>query len=679
MQLPFLNPWMLFFLPAVGVPIIIHLLNRHRVETIEWGAMYLLCKVIIVRARQLRLEDILLMLLRCLIILLVLLALARPTTKMLSVLRKPDTGVLIALDNSMSMSHRPGVASRFDKGIDRVREILRTVEPGRPVIVVTLASQPQVLLRTTAFDPGQTEALLEPLSPTHEPLNLETGLRELNQLVKEIKAPRREVHLVTDGQAVTFAHLSDKAQSALQQLSNSSDVFLCTLPGMGQDNAAVTQLDLSSGVLRAGAIARFRATVVNHSPTAQDAGELSLLMQTQVVDRQFVGHLAPGQRTAVHLYAPLERAGTIRLAARLNDDALALDDSRHALIDVRSVLRVLCVDGDTGDNRGAAYVATALAPSSLEHTEVRPLVDIIPWTALPTISLADYHVVVLVNVPEIPEDRALALHRYVEGGGGLMLFAGSNVKPQSLNHRFLAANSSLLPGEIVVMDDRARGTSEALPIDLALTDHPIAQPLREFPAELLSVIRIQQWLRIRPSADAAPVLYLAGGDALVLERRVGRGKVLLVTTAIDRSWSNFGINPAFPVLLQQAVTHLVRAPHEQPITAPEPLVLPLPQMTVGQEVKVISPDGSEHASTAEMRGGEIVVESEPLAVAGFYEVVAADTPLTVAANVAHAESDVKVMQPEEMESAMSSLPVRVIGGDRNVAGVVMQARTGREL
>jgi hypothetical protein len=112
MELPFLNPWMLFALPAAGIPILIHLLNRHRVQTIEWGAMYLLRKVIIIRARQLRLEDILLMMLRCLIILLFLFALARPTTKMLSILRKPDTGVLIALDSSMSMSHRPAQSNR---------------------------------------------------------------------------------------------------------------------------------------------------------------------------------------------------------------------------------------------------------------------------------------------------------------------------------------------------------------------------------------------------------------------------------------------------------------------------------------------------------------------------------------------------------------------------------------
>ena len=682
MELPFLNPWMLFALPAAGIPILIHLLNRHRVQTIEWGAMYLLRKVIIIRARQLRLEDILLMMLRCLIILLFLFALARPTTKMLSILRKPDTGVLIALDSSMSMSHRPGVASRFDKGIERVREILRTVEPGRPVTLVTLASQIQVILRTTAFEPGQAESLLEQLIPTHEPLNLESGLRELNRLANELKSPQREVHLVTDGQSTTFSQLSDEAQLALQQLASSSDVFISTLPDIGQDNVAVTQFGLSSGVLRTGAIAQFRATVVNHSPIAQDAGELSLLMQDRVVDRRFVGSLAPGKSIDIHLYAPLERAGIVRVIAQLSDDDLALDGRRHAVINVRSVLRVLCVDGDMtsqSDGRGAAYVATALAPSSIERSEVRPLVDIIPWTALPTVSLSDYQVVALVNVPEIPIGDVMTLHRYVEEGGGLILFAGSNVKPQAYNNQFLAAGRSLLPGKILPMNNLAHSASGGEPLDLALTNHPIVQPMRRLPDELLSAVRIQKWLRVRPHADAAPMLFLAGGDPLALERRVDRGKVLLMTTAIDRSWSNLAINPVFPVLLQQAVTHLSRAPHEQPLTVLEPLVLPLPQISAGEEMTVISPDGDEHTNSVEIRGGQTVIQSEPLTIAGFYEVLGADTPLTVAANIDHTESDVKVIAQEDLVLSMSELPLHVIGGDQNIAGVVVQARTGREL
>jgi hypothetical protein len=132
-------------------------------------------------------------------------------------------------------------------------------------------------------------------------------------------------------------------------------------------------------------------------------------------------------------------------------------------------------------------------------------------------------------------------------------------------------------------------------------------------------------------------------------------------------------------LLQQAVTRLARAPHEQPVTVPERLVLPLPHMTVGEDVDVVSPGGDKKIYTAAMRGGEIAMESDPLSVAGFYDVIGGGTELTVATNVDSAESDVKTMAPAEMESAVSGLAVRIIGGDRNVAGAVTQARTGREL
>lgn len=100
---------------------------------------------------------------------------------------------------------------------------------------------------------------------------------------------------------------------------------------------------------------------------------------------------------------------------------------------------------------------------------------------------------------------------------------------------------------------------------------------------------------------------------------------------------------------------------------------------MGQEVNVLSPDGNEYVSTAEMRGGESIMESDPLAIAGFYEVAFADAPLTVAANIDQTESDVKVMEPEEIESAIWNLPVRLIDGDRSITGMVTQARTGREL
>ena len=74
----FLNPWLLAGLAGIAAPIAIHLMNRFRHRDVDWAAMDLLRKVLVVRSRRIRLEDLLLLLLRCLIVSLLALAIARP-------------------------------------------------------------------------------------------------------------------------------------------------------------------------------------------------------------------------------------------------------------------------------------------------------------------------------------------------------------------------------------------------------------------------------------------------------------------------------------------------------------------------------------------------------------------------------------------------------------------------
>ena len=74
----FLNWAMLAGLVAVSIPIIIHLLNRRKAELIDWGAMRFLLDSLAARNRRVRIEELLLMILRCMAIALLVLALARP-------------------------------------------------------------------------------------------------------------------------------------------------------------------------------------------------------------------------------------------------------------------------------------------------------------------------------------------------------------------------------------------------------------------------------------------------------------------------------------------------------------------------------------------------------------------------------------------------------------------------
>src|SRR3954449_12412464 len=84
---------------GISVPIIIHLLNKLRHRQTDWAAMEFLRKALLVRSRRIRMEDILLLIVRCAALALVAFALLRPTLSGASakLLGGGQSGVLIAL------------------------------------------------------------------------------------------------------------------------------------------------------------------------------------------------------------------------------------------------------------------------------------------------------------------------------------------------------------------------------------------------------------------------------------------------------------------------------------------------------------------------------------------------------------------------------------------------------
>ena len=69
---------MLWGLLAVSIPVIIHLLNRRRFRTVEWGAMQFLLKATKESRGKKRLKHFLILLMRSLAIAALVFAIARP-------------------------------------------------------------------------------------------------------------------------------------------------------------------------------------------------------------------------------------------------------------------------------------------------------------------------------------------------------------------------------------------------------------------------------------------------------------------------------------------------------------------------------------------------------------------------------------------------------------------------
>src|SRR5437868_11715612 len=127
----FLNPLMLAGLSAVSIPIIIHLLNRRKFERVVWAAMRFVRLSVEKNQRRIKVEDMLLLMLRCLLLALLAIALARPVLRAaVGALGLSKVTAVIVLDNSYSMTQTDGVEAVVEAAEGAGGEVVETVTVG---------------------------------------------------------------------------------------------------------------------------------------------------------------------------------------------------------------------------------------------------------------------------------------------------------------------------------------------------------------------------------------------------------------------------------------------------------------------------------------------------------------------------------------------------------------------
>ena len=183
----FMNPLLLLAALGIALPILAHLLNRQQVKRTDWAAMQFLNRNLRVRSRQIRLRDLLLLVLRCLALLFLVLALARPVWRggvANWIPGEARAGVVIALDASFSMAHGGADASRFEQALDHVEVISTNMRAGDPLSLILLGGNDEVLIRNMAFDRERFAALLQQAQVAPAGLDLDLVPKRILELLQ---------------------------------------------------------------------------------------------------------------------------------------------------------------------------------------------------------------------------------------------------------------------------------------------------------------------------------------------------------------------------------------------------------------------------------------------------------------------------------------------------------------
>lgn len=664
----FLNPALLAGTLLFAVPLLIHLLNRQRHKRRPWAAMEFLLRAYQKQRNRLRNENLLLLLLRCLIPVLLALAIARPLLQdAMGILSSGGTvHHVFVIDASYSMNLRAdGGRTPFEQARTMVGRLLDRFEdnPNRndKVTLVAAGVRTRFLVRGDLDVATARAGWMRLQKPDDAAGDLNQAMQQVAQALEEAKDANAQVYVFTDLQQSSFGdsiqdpadeagpELTDTLRDVVQQLSQRQGLqlhwidcgpmstgMLPAAAGGTVDNLQITHLQLTDPTAIQKMPAEVIATVKNLG-TSTSSCEVTLDIDGGEPMRKVIEVPAGGEGEAdfqVTFRTPTQH----RVRASLVNDKLATDDERFLTVDVRDRIRILLVDGKAaGDSlKSYSYIWESMLDPD-EYTlpmfavEVVDLVSLLGGQCTPK----DYDVTVLADVERLNSRAAKAIDDALLAGRGVLCQFGPQCEIESYNLHLHASGEGPMPFRLMPPIGGAPGSSTVRSLTIVDPSHPL---MREFDEdvyrEILAAIPIWRWHGVAAdsmAADAQTVLRMTDAEQtpLLVSRPYGEGHAVFLMSPVGSEYDADRWNrlddplAAFPMLFG-LIKHLA-LPAIDPFAAMvgSELTCSLPARPQDIEVQRPERDGRPRAPIAEaarpLPGGRFALPPfTQTTFAGFY-------------------------------------------------------------
>lgn len=630
----FLNPILLFGLFGVSVPILIHLMNKRRVERVWWGAMRFLQVSVEKNRRKLRLEDLLLLLVRCLVVALLALALSRPSVREGSagVFGQARVTAVMVVDVSGSMSASDGVRGRMELARSAGEELLDGLPGGSRVALWVATDTVRRVIPEPTSDFNLVRRSLAELTATDGGSNLAPAVSQAVALLQRQQGGRKELLVVTDGQRAAFSELPGMVRE-LQAVKGEVASTVVLVGTEESQNLSLSELRQATGIAAVDRPLRFSATVTNHG--LAEARDVRVVLRNDAgsgaggvsppVDEGVIEAIPAGQSRTVSLFSRLAPAGFHTVRAEIPGDRIPFDDARTVALRVVEQVRVLIIDGDPGSEPREAqsfFLRQALTPTGEDEASrwfVRA--EVATASELATARLDDYDAVIIAGIADVSPATGVAIGQYLQRGGGVLLFPGPQTRPELLNRELLEARAVLPAGLEAARGDLA-ATRPAVTLSGRNLEHPIAAVwsdpasgnlasagfFRRFGLKLAAAPAVVPGQAAAVEGLPRTVLLFSDGTPAVVERTYGQGRIVMFAFPATTQWGDLPVRPGVfvPLLYRSLGSVLSRQDEQLNIRVGSPIQYRPPSDWLSREVSVVTPRVLAEAKQGETRRVELV-------------------------------------------------------------------------
>ncbi len=635
----FLSPWFLIGLLGVAIPLAIHLSRRQKAEKVLFSTVRFLKRTPKKMILFQRIQQWLLLLVRAAIIALLAVAFARPfiPQTVLDGTGLSARSVVILLDTSMSMQY----ADTFAQAKTAALDILGSLHAGDEAGLVTFSeSTGQVEELTT--DLSQLAAFLRQLdSPGFNSTSYLPAIRLADQMLRAARHSDKTVYLVSDYRQPAVAAFDTR-----WRLSSGVDFEGIRIGDENTTNLAVTAVKSPAQLVRDQEEHVIIARVRNQGSQSLSEARVSLTIDEKNVETQQVD-LTGGSEAIVTFRTHFRKRGIHRGSVTVDDDFFAPDNTFYfAVNDLQpvSVLAVLDAAANSRVTDEIRWLESALGKRGRSPFHL----DLIRSAELTDGALQPYHVIVLLNIGELASARLTAVAAYLQKGGSLLIAPAARVAAPIFNRIFQGLSPARLGQK------RFTANGDALSITGINRRHPIIKSLGLNDSGDFGTARFQGYWSSIPAEDSDVILRFDNGEAALLEKKVGRGRVLLFTSSLNTQWNNLPRQGLYVPLVHEMLRYLAQHEEQKPsYTVGEPVRLMLP---AGNAVRITAPHGAESILTSAV-GDDVFFRTtgQP----GFYAVLGRQAQEFLAVNVSASESDLTSTAPLRIGTAPVNEATRI--------------------
>jgi hypothetical protein len=500
------------------------------------------------------------------------------------------------LDTSYSMKYRHENRTRLEHCRDIVKDHMGRLPAGSRAAISGATPNEDIIFQADLIGAGSRLETLEPIA-VPESLNrrikaaIQTQIDDRKR-VQEDAGLRgsadlfaREIYVLTDLSRTAWQDPDESGLSDVLKQNDWLQIYIVDVSVPDPMNAAVSSLRLSSDTAISGRDLLLTMSISTFGiPPGKKTIE-TLLIDSGGAETRFgapqIVDLGNGSAEVQSVVRISGNQTFVQGMVRLNsEDPLPDDNIRYFSCGVRPRPKLLLISDRLEESQ---FIRNALLPEELERLGTPECeITTVVTAQVGQQNLAQYDAVFLVNCARPDESLWGGLKSFAESGGGVFVVAGSN-RIQAAAWSVVAAKDLLPATPIRSVPFRSQPGS----LRLTKNQHPILQPFSELEGlrTELSIVAFDRRWAVEQSDDATVLLSYDNEDTqpALLERRIGTGRCLLFTSAMDnlneggRLWNNLTSNISFVVLNDRILQHLAGVNDQRHnFTAGAAIDLPVP-------------------------------------------------------------------------------------------------------